>query len=128
MEFNIKEGTIGKEEMQVQNEHTASRYGSGLIEVFATPAMVGFMESTAQKSIQHQLPEGFITLGIEINVKHKKATPVGIKVTCESKLVKVDGKKLYFEIKAFDEEAEIGEATHKRYIVEGESFIKNLIK
>ncbi len=86
MEFNIPVDLIGKQEMMVAAKDTAAQYGSGLIEVFATPAMVGFMEGTAQLSLQSNLPKGFITLGIEINVKHLKATPVGMKVFCESKL------------------------------------------
>jgi fluoroacetyl-CoA thioesterase len=126
MDFNIPVNTLGKQEMLVAGKDTAAHYGSGLIEVFATPAMVGLMERTAQLSVQLYLPEGFITLGIEINVKHLKATPVGMKVYCESKLLKVDGKKLSFEIKAWDEKGDIGTATHLRYIVEAAKFMEKL--
>ncbi|MGD0712059.1 MAG: thioesterase family protein [Bacteroidales bacterium] len=126
MEFNIPLGIIGKQEMMVAEKDTAAHYGSGLIEVFATPAMVGFMEGTAQLSVQPCLPGGYITLGIEINVKHLKATPVGMKVFCESKLINVDGKKLTFEIKAWDEKGDIGTALHHRYIVEAAKFMEKL--
>ena len=126
MEFNIPVGNKNKLEMTVQLKDTAAQYGSGLIEVFATPAMVGFMEGTAQTGVQPFLPEGYITLGIEINVKHLKATPVGMKVFCESQLSAVDGKKLMFEIKAWDEKGEIGTATHTRYIVETKKFMEKL--
>ena len=94
MDFEIEEGVIGRMEIVVSKELTAAKYGSGLIEVFATPAMISIMESTAHTSVQKYLPEGFITLGIEVNIKHLKATPVGMKVTCESKLINVDGRKL----------------------------------
>jgi predicted thioesterase len=126
MEFNIPVGLIGKQEMTVALKDTAAQYGSGLIEVYATPAMVGFMEGTAQLSVQSYLPNGFITLGIEINVKHLKATPVGMKVFCESRLLNVDGKKLTFEIKAWDEKGDIGIALHHRYIVEAAKFMEKL--
>jgi fluoroacetyl-CoA thioesterase len=128
MEFILPENISQKSEMTVTSNDTAARYGSGLIEVFATPAMVGFMESTAQQCIQKYLPEGFITLGIEINVKHIKATPVGMKVFCEAQLIKVDGKKLFFEIKAHDETGEIGTSNHIRYIVEAVKFMEKLNK
>lgn len=114
--------------MTVTINDTATHYGSGLIEVFATPAMVGFMENAAHLCVQKYLPKGFVTVGIEINVKHIKASPVGMKVFCEARLVKADGKKLFFEITACDETGEIGIATHTRYIVESAKFIEKLLK
>jgi len=126
MEFNLSTGTKGFQEIAVQLSDTALHYGSGLVEVFATPAMIGLMEKTAQLSIQSQLPEGFITLGTEINVTHVKATAVGKKVFCESSLVTVDGKKLMFKVIARDENGLIGEGTHRRSIVEAEKFMERL--
>lgn len=126
MTINIKQNTTNKKELVVQKEHTAAAYGSGLVEVFATPAMVALMENTAHESVQTQLPKRFITVGMEINVQHKKPTPLGKKVWCQSELFKVDGKKLHFKISAYDENGEIGEAFHKRYILEKESFMRSL--
>lgn len=128
MEFNLNEGILGEKEIMVELEHTASRFGSGLMDVFSTPALVALMETTAQMSVQKFLPQPFITLGIEINVKHKKATPVGQRVFCASKLIGIEGKKLLFEIIAKDSQGIVGEATHKRYIVNGDEFIEGLNK
>ncbi len=119
-------GIEGNSEIIVKAEDTAARYGSGLIEVFATPAMIGLMESTAQLSIQSFLDNGLITLGTEVNIKHLKATPVGMKVKCVTKLISIDGKKLVFEVSAFDEIAMIGNGTHSRYIVDAEKFMGKL--
>ena len=126
MGFELKEGIIGTMEIIVSKDLTATKYGSGLIEVFATPAMISIMESTAHSSVQKYLPEGFITLGIEVNIKHIKATPVGMKVKCESKLVNVDGRKLTFEVNAYDEKGLIGTGTHIRFIVETKKFMNKL--
>ncbi len=126
MEFDIKPATVGYQEIIVQLTDTAVNFGSGLIEVFATPAMIGLMEKTAQLSIQEQLTQGYITLGTEINVKHVKATPVGMKVYCNSELLSVDGKRLVFKISARDEAGLIGEGTHHRYIVEADRFMEKL--
>jgi predicted thioesterase len=126
MEVNLKPGIIKTFGKRVCIDDTAAKYGSGLIEVFATPALVGLMEGTAQMSVQPYLPVGCITLGTEINVKHLKATPVGMQVFCESTLIAVDGKRLWFEIKAWDEKGDIGTATHIRYIVDGKKFMEKL--
>ncbi len=125
---NLHIGILGNKSTIVSAEQTASKYGSGLIEVFATPAMIGLMESTAQSSIQPYLPKGEITLGIEVNIKHLKATPIGMLVKCESKLIEIKGKTLVFEVIAHDETGLIGTGTHTRYIVDANIFMEKLVK
>ena len=51
---------------------TASAYGSGLLDVLSTPAMIAFMEQTAMKAVEACLNEGEGTVGTEISVKHTK--------------------------------------------------------
>ncbi len=127
MEFNLIEQSFNEKEITVTHNDTASKYGSGLIDVFATPAMVGLMENTAMNCVADQLPEGYITLGIEINTVHQKATPVGMKVVCKAILSKVEGKKLFFELIAHDEKGGlIGKGTHIRYIVNAKQFMEKL--
>ncbi len=126
MDFDLKQGIEGKLEIIVGINDTAAKYGSGLVEVYATPAMIGLMENTSQKSVQKYLPEGFITLGIEVNIKHIKATPIGMKVNCTSKLIDVDGRKLTFSVDAHDEKGPIGTGTHTRFIVDAKKFMEKL--
>ena len=126
MEINIPQRQKGEKEVLVNETNTAKAYGSGLIDVFATPAMIALMENTAHSSIQDFLPQGMVTVGIEINAKHIKATPIGKTVKCNSYLEKVDGKRLYFTIEAFDQEGKIGEANHIRYIVDALKFVEKL--
>jgi predicted thioesterase len=126
MEKQLYIGITTLKEITVSIDDTASRYGSGLIDVFATPAMIALMESTAQLSVQEFLEDGKITLGTEINVKHIKASPLNMKVNCESKLISIEGRKLLFEVKAWDEKGEIGYGTHERCIVDAKKFMENL--
>ena len=126
MEFNLKAGITGRQVITVTDADTASSFGSGLIAVFATPAMIALMEKTAQMSVQPLLPAGAITLGTAVSITHTKATPVGMKVFCESELLEIDGKKLLFRVIARDEKGVIGEGTHRRYIVDAEAFMNKL--
>lgn len=126
MEILISTGIEGKIEITVTNEKTATAFGSGTVDVFATPAMIALMEQTAMKSVASLLPMGFVTVGTEVSVKHFKATLPGRTVTCYSKLVESEGKKLVFEVIAYDESGLIGKGSHTRYIVDKQSFINNI--
>lgn len=127
MEFNIKEGISSVMEMTVTENETASKYGSGDLEVFATPAMIALIENTAKSCVGLHLPCGYSTVGIEINVKHIKSTPVGMKVRCEVFLERVEGKRLYFNVEAMDDKGKIGEGTHIRYIVNCDDFMRRTL-
>ena len=89
MKEELTTGIKGHSNIIVAYKDTAACFGSGLLEVYATPAMISLMESTAQQSVQSYLPENAITLGTEVNIKHIKATPIGLKVECESKLIEI---------------------------------------
>ena len=115
-------GIKGKQELVVTKENTAKAMGSGTLEVFATPAMIALMEKTAYESVAPELEEGSGTVGTALNVKHVGASPVGMKITCESELVKVDGRALTFSVKAYDEKGLIGEGEHERFIIYNEKF------
>jgi Predicted thioesterase len=111
--------------IQVTENQTAKQIGSGLLPVFATPALVALMENTAMQLIE--LPEGNSSVGISICVKHLKASPIGEKIECTATIVAIEGRKYSFEITATDSMGNlIGEATHERFLVNIEKFMSKL--
>ncbi|MCI6019401.1 MAG: thioesterase family protein [Clostridiales bacterium] len=119
----IETGIKGKETMVVSENDTARVYGSGTLDVFATPAMVALMEKTCLNSVAPYLEPGEGTVGTLLHVKHTAATPVGMTVTVDSELVEVDRRRLVFEVKAFDETGAIGEGRHERFVIQTEKFM-----
>lgn len=124
MEFNLKEGMTSAKEMQVTENDLASKMGSGVLDVFATPAMITLMEETSRSCVDLHLPCGYTTVGIELNVKHLKSTPLGMKVRCEAVLTKIDRKALTFKVEVWDESEKVGEGIHSRYIVNSDKFME----
>lgn len=118
----LEAGIKGLQEVKVVESNTAKALGSGLLQVFATPAMIALMEETAWKSVAGEMEEGCGTVGTELNVKHLSATPLGMTVRCESELVEVDGRRLVFRVSAFDEAGLVGEGTHERFIIKNDKF------
>ncbi len=107
----------------VEREDTAAEVGSGSLLVYATPCMAALMEGAACEAIEKGLAEGETTVGIELNLKHIAATPVGMEVRAEAEVTAVDGKIITFSITAYDEAGEIGNATHKRALVSAQRFL-----
>lgn len=118
----LEVGLKGYQKILVTEEKTAKEVGSGSLLVFATPVMVALMEKTALKSIEEFLEDGETTVGTLVNISHVSATPVGMEVTCESVLTEVDGRRLVFSVKAYDEAGLVGEGIHERFIVKSEKF------
>ncbi|MDK2823025.1 MAG: fluoroacetyl-CoA thioesterase [Clostridia bacterium] len=124
MNFNLSIGLEGEAQELVTQENTAKKYGSGGIEVYATPAMVGLMENACLKAVDPQLPEGFATVGIHLDIKHLAATPIGMNVRAKAILREIDGKKLTFSVQAYDEKEMIGKGNHTRYIIQVDKFLQ----
>lgn len=115
-------GIKGHLEEIVTEEVTADRIGSGLVKVFATPMMIALIEKTCNESVVPQLDAGQGTVGTQINVSHCAATPVGMKVWCDSELVGIDRRRLVFKVAAYDECGLIGEGTHERFVIDSQKF------
>ncbi len=120
----METGIRGEQTIIVTEQQTAKYLGSGELAVFATPCMIALMENTAYKSVQPFLDPGQGTVGTLLNVKHLAATPVGMEVRCETKLIEIDRKRLVFEVKTFDACGLIGEGTHERFIIDNQKFMQ----
>ena len=113
-------------EKTVTSEMTAKAVGSGGLEVFGTPFMMGMMECAAMWCVQNELPEGKGTVGVEIASSHLAPTPVGMKVTATAEVtdISANGKMITFKITASDAEGLIGEGTHTRAIIDNVRFLQ----
>lgn len=126
MAANIPTGLKGKHAEKVTKKNTALSMGSGTIEVYATPAMIAFMEHCCMKSIADFLPNGFTSVGSEINVKHIRPSALGSYIHCESQIIAVEDRKISFEVSVWDDQVLVGHGTHTRYSVEIEKFMSRL--
>ncbi len=116
-------GAKFKVTIKVEEKDTAKAHGSGTLSVLATPRMIALMEESAYKCIEKYLEEGQSSVGTYLDVKHLSATPVGMEVYAESEIIEVDGRKVVFSVKAYDEKGLIGEGKHERFIVFSEKFV-----
>ncbi len=121
-------GLKGEAHAVVSHENTANQYAEGIAEVYATPMMIGLMETASANAVMSALAEGQSTVGILVNVKHLAATPLGHKVRAEAEVIEVDGKRLVFKVAAYDEIEKIGEGIHERFIIDMNRFMERTLK
>jgi fluoroacetyl-CoA thioesterase len=119
----LSPGLSAELSITVTDAETAAKWGSGLVPVYSTPALVGLMEAAAVKALAGQLEAGKTTVGGHIDVHHLAATPVGMTVRARAELTAIEGRKLTFQIEAWDEAEKIGEALHERFLVDTEKFV-----
>lgn len=122
----LEAGIKNKKDMIVTEENTAKAVGRGGLEVFATPALIALAEKTAYESVIPYLEEGQGTVGTNINIKHIAATPIGMKVVCETELIEFDidkPRRLLFSVNVYDEVEKIAEGTHERFIINNDKFM-----
>ncbi|MGD2144176.1 MAG: thioesterase family protein [Anaerolineae bacterium] len=116
-------GLLGETEMTVTEDDTAVHWGSGLVPVFATPAMVCIIENAAVRALDGRLLPDQTTVGGRMDVRHLAPTPVGMRVFARAELLEVDDRRLVFRAEVWDQVEQVGEATHERFVVDRGEFV-----
>jgi predicted thioesterase len=115
---NIPVGASATQSAEVTREMTVAHFHAHMPEVYGTPMMIYLMEVAAAEAIQPYLPEGWVSVGAVVNIKHLAATPVGFTVTAKAEVVSVRDNTVVFAVEAYDGIEKIGEGTHVRAPVE----------
>ncbi len=110
----------------VTSQNTAIAMGSGDLPVFATPSMVALMENAAMLTVRNELSAHETTVGGYIEASHLAPSPIGVEIEARATVTEIKGKKITFDIQAFQGEKLIGKASHIRFIVNKETFLENL--
>ena len=118
----VSVGAKGQFEQVVETRHLASELDSSLASVLSTPTMVAMMEQAAINAIQPFLDAGESSVGMSIEVSHTAATPPGHHARAEAEVTKVEGRRLEFSVRAFDDVEQIGSGTHRRAVIDAAKF------
>lgn len=123
---NIRPGMEGVETTVVTREITVAHFREGMPEVYGTPFMIYLMEVAAANAIQASLPDGWVSVGAEVNVRHLAATPIGHTVTATARVLSVNDQLVTFSVQAHDGVDRIGTGTHIRAAIDVARFEKRM--
>lgn len=118
MSFIINVGATKERKVKINSNQTTSFLWEGE-NVFSTPAMISEMEETCRLLLKEQfIPNAeWDSVGTVVNIKHLAATPIGTEVLLKSKVISVNGRRVMFDVEAFDKIEKIGQGQHERFII-----------
>jgi predicted thioesterase len=122
----ITAGMSAERVLTVRPDMTVRHFVPTMPAVYATPMMILAMEMTSVDAITAALPEGWVTVGTEVDIRHLAATPVGHEVRTRARVIAVERKVIRFEVEAFDGDRRIGEGRHARGLINVASFARRL--
>ena len=84
----------------VTDQDTALAMGSGDVPVLATPRLLAWLEAASVKAAADHLGEGATSVGVEVWMRHRRASAVGSQVEVEVVDVQEQPRGLAFELVA----------------------------
>jgi len=126
MKSHPKIGTTGEFSFVVASEHIITFASDGMPAVLSTPNLIGLIERTARESLQPFLEADERTVGMEIELRHLAPTPLGAKVTVNTRVIHTEGREISFQVEARDEQELIARGVHKRAVIRVGSFTKRV--
>jgi fluoroacetyl-CoA thioesterase len=115
-------GAKGTYEFTVTREQLANTMEPSLPPVLATAMMSLAMELAAMDALKPYLDPGEMSVGVVVNVTHTGATPQGWKVRAEAEVTKSEGRRIEYDLRAYDEKEQVGSGTHSRTVLERTKF------
>ena len=122
----LRPGAVLEASELVDETRVASHIGSGSMQVYATPAMVTFVEHTCRQMIEPYLPPGQTSVGIALSIKHLAPTAMGVTVSIKAEVTSIEGQLVRFRAEISDPLERIGEAEHTRAIIDVERFLRRV--
>src|SRR5690554_5648196 len=115
-------GLTGEASATVTADRTARALGTDAVDVYSSAALVALLEAAAVAALADRLPDGQTTVGTRLDVRHLAPTPVGMAVRAQATLREVDGRRLVFDVEAWDAIERIAAGKHERFIVNRDRF------
>lgn len=121
----VEPGLSAQVELVVGEQDTAVALRSGDVEVLATPRIVSLCEEASVKALATQLPEGQTSVGHTVQLDHVAPSRVGVSVTAEATLQKVNGRRLTFTVSVTDPKGLVAAGIVTRVVVDRDRFLES---
>ncbi len=88
------------------------------LRVYETPSMIADIEYACRDLLFENLPSGWDSVGVVVDVRHLAATPMGEKVIVKVTIEEISGRRVRFQCEVRDSVEIVGDGIHERFIVD----------
>lgn len=117
VEDYLRPGETREINKTVEVEDTVGNHSVYLNQLLSTSACADIFVKACTDLVSEKLPEGYITIGYNINITHLAPTMLGTSVTFKVRLSEISGNRLYFELAAKDSKGKILDGSFERVVV-----------
>jgi 2-hydroxychromene-2-carboxylate isomerase/predicted thioesterase len=104
-------------------EACASAIGNTGVDVVSSPWLVGLLEEASHRLVRDLYEPGEGTVGVQLTLSHLAAALPGREVCAHARLAAMDGRRLRFDVAAFQGTRELMRGTHERIVVDLDRFM-----
>jgi predicted thioesterase len=126
MKTNPKVGTVGEVTFITESKHAIDFADGTMPAVLSTPWLIWFLEHAAREAMLPLLEPGESTVGVQVDVQHLAATPLGERVTCRARVIHSEGTLISFQLEAHDEHERIARGVHKLRVIQVARFAERV--
>ena len=119
----VEPGLSAHVDLVVEESDTAVALRSGDVHVLATPRVVCLCEEATMLALRDQLPTGQTSVGHTVQLDHVAPAKVGVRVTAEATLQKVNGRRLTFTVSVTDSHGLVAAGIVTRVVVDVDRFL-----
>jgi predicted thioesterase len=126
MKDKLQAGMFIEKKIHTTPEMAASRFHESSPRVLSTPSLLTFMQTTCADVLAPFLDRGEMAVSIKIEMSHLASTPIGMTITIRAEVIRVDGRRIYFKVEAFDEMEKIAQGYNDMFIIDEERFERGI--
>lgn len=116
-------GLRGDAKLTVGDADTARHLGSGDVDVLGTPRVIALCEEATCSALAGVLGAGTTSVAMRVQIDHLQPTAVGQAVTADAVLERIEGRRLTFNVSAFDAGGLVAAGKVTRVVVDVERFL-----
>jgi predicted thioesterase len=122
MKSRLEPGMFIEKKILTTPEMAASRFHESSPGVLSSPSLITYLQTTCADVVAPFLENKEMAVTVRMEISHLASTPIGMNIKTRAEILRIDGRRIYFKVEAFDEVEKIAEGYNDMFIIDEERF------